>query len=58
MNLSTARSERAREWAQKWRAQMCSLIVQFISESTVMAFIAFVFALVLVQVSLGVQPHR
>lgn len=57
MNLSTARSEkRAREVGVRKvvGALKGSLIAQFISESVVLAFIAFVLALVLVQSSLAV----
>ncbi|HEX5167601.1 MAG TPA: ABC transporter permease, partial [Cyclobacteriaceae bacterium] len=56
MNLSTARSEkRAQEVGIRKvvGAQKASLIIQFITESTILVMIAFVFALVLVQVSLG-----
>ena len=56
MNLSTARSERRAKEAGIRKvvgAGRGSLILQFIGESTVFAFIAFVIALVLVQISLG-----
>lgn len=56
MNLSTARSEkRAQEVGVRKvvGAQKGALILQFISESTVLVFIAFMIALVLVQLSLS-----
>jgi hypothetical protein len=56
MNLSTARSEkRAQEVGVRKivGAQRPALIAQFISESVLMVMVAFVFGLVIVQVSLG-----
>ncbi|HEY2725914.1 MAG TPA: ABC transporter permease, partial [Parafilimonas sp.] len=55
MNLSTARSEkRAKEVGIRKvvGAQKRLLIVQFIGESILLAFIAFVFALIIVEISL------
>jgi putative ABC transport system permease protein len=56
MNLSTARSEkRAQEVGIRKAvgAHKGSLVMQFLSESIVMVMIAFVFALALVQISVG-----
>jgi putative ABC transport system permease protein len=56
MNLSTARSEkRAKEVGVRKvvGAQKASLIAQFMSESVILVMIAFIFALILVQLSLG-----